>query len=203
MMNESLPFPPRLPRRWTVLPAHTPGQTLRMEVSHAHPPATESEYQLDAKDIFQESGEWDPFSPMNLPVCQSSSSVMLTPPSLPLPPALLTGVGSTLFFIVFCSSLYARPQSSATDTTQSSSSPIGNSVAISPEWSEPVAPPPASECSDPPRPVALAPALLPPSTLALTFGCSTSPGSFGPRHASAADLRPVHCPPALYPFGFG
>lgn len=35
------------------------------QVSHAHPPTTESEYLLDSMDIFQESGELGRFSPMN------------------------------------------------------------------------------------------------------------------------------------------
>ncbi|ROL42589.1 hypothetical protein DPX16_13996 [Anabarilius grahami] len=176
-----------------------------MEVSHAHPPATESEYQLDLLDIFQEPGELDPCYLMNSPVYLSSPSVKLTPPPLPLPPPLLTAVGSALSFIGFCSSFYARPQPSVTDTTQSSLSPTSPSVSpplsgVVPPWtseepippgrSEPVTPPPASECSDSPRPVALvpAPALLPPSTPALTFGHSTSPGSRGPSAQPGSDL---------------
>lgn len=94
----------------------------RMEVSPVHPPATESKHQLDLLDSLIECGEINSLYPWNLSesetVFESSSSVLLSPPSLPLPPPLLTQ-GHSVFWGRFVPLFISRPLPSL-----SSSSPI-------------------------------------------------------------------------------
>ncbi|XP_051734632.1 uncharacterized protein si:ch73-321d9.2 isoform X1 [Ctenopharyngodon idella] len=174
-----------------------------MDASPAQTPATESKHKMDLLDSFIECAEINTLCPCNSYESESST-VLSSPPNLPLPPPQITAIKDTLS-LVSCAILH--DQIIAKPVTQPSLPPISpvdsphpplSGVASS--WScweptlpgrqESVASPPASSCSVLPRPVDLAPAptLLLPSTPASTIEHSDSPGSLGTLAPPGSDV---------------
>ncbi|XP_067298901.1 uncharacterized protein [Pseudorasbora parva] len=148
-----------------------------------------------AEGVLVEFEGMEPRPPSTTEKSESSSSVLLTPPILPRPSPLQTAIINQSSVTSLCV-LQSALQPSANLTIQSSLPPISPSVSSKPPLSEAATPQTGWESSiagclkpvAPPRPVTLAPSLLPPSAPAWTIGHSTSQGSLGRSAPPGSDI---------------
>ncbi|XDV25299.1 hypothetical protein PO909_029238 [Leuciscus waleckii] len=105
-----------------------------MEASPAHPPATESQSQLDLKDSVDVCGEMSSLCPFIMPKCEIYIFSRANPTQPPSPTTSRI-YHLECFFVGFYTLLQSPLQPSATPATQSSLSPIRSSVPPQPPLS--------------------------------------------------------------------